>query len=59
MLYATAVERLSSVGRKLRERQVRLREFGDYTVLQRWLLAVRGVDITHTPLRMAEPALAK
>ena len=54
-----AVDRLSRVGRKLRERQLRLREFGDYTVLQRWLLAVRGVDITQAPLRMAEPALAK
>lgn len=58
-LYASASERLSAVGAQLRERHHRLREFGDYTFLQSWLLSVRGVDLQHTALRMAQPALVQ
>ncbi len=58
-LYASARERLSAAGARLRARPHRLREFGDYSFLQSWLLSVRGVDLQHTALRMAQPPLAK
>ena len=58
-LYASAVERLGDAEAELRARPRRLREFGDYCYLQSWLLSVRGVDLQHTTLRMAEPPLVK
>lgn len=58
-LYASASERLSAVGAQLRARPHRLREFGDYSFLQSWLLSVRGVDLQHAPLRMAQPPLVE
>lgn len=39
---------------QLQNRTVRLHEFGDYRVLQTWLLHVRGVGLTR-PLRYATP----
>ena len=58
-LYASANVRLSAVRAQLRARPHRLREFGDYSFLQRWLLSVRGVDLQHSTLRMTQPALVK
>ncbi len=40
------VERkLCEIGEKLRCRSQRLKEFGDYEILQGWLLSVRGVEL--------------
>ena len=57
MLYTAATERLARAETKMKERKQRLREFGDYQFLQEWLLAVRGVNLNQSELRMAEPPL--
>ena len=57
MLYAAAIERLAKAEARLKERKARLREFGDYNFLQKWLLAVRGVNLNQAELRMTEPHL--
>ena len=58
-LYESASERLRYAEAKLLSRASRLREFGDYCYLQKWLMSVRGVDIRQAQLRMAEPPLVK
>jgi len=55
-LYALAQQRYSTVKEHLRNRVVRLQEFGDYRFLQTWLLAVRGVGLKE-PLKLAIPPL--
>lgn len=54
LLLSIAEKRLENVIEQLQKRTVRLREFGDYRVLQTWLLHVRGVGLTR-PLRYATP----
>ncbi len=40
-----ADSKLAEIGEKLRSRKQRMREFGDYELLQNWLLSVRGVEL--------------
>jgi len=40
-----AETKLAEIGDKLRRRGKRMREFGDYNILQNWLLSVRGVEL--------------
>ena len=51
---SVAERRLESVQDQLLNWKIRLREFGDYRMLQTWLLHVRGVGLT-MPLRLATP----
>ena len=55
-LLALAQRRYSSVQEHLRNRRTRLQEYGDYRLLQTWLLAVRGVQLKE-PLKLAVPPL--
>ena len=55
-LYAEAEQRIAEVREKLMKRKKRYQEFGDYRILQTWLLSVRGISLKE-PLKMATPPL--
>ena len=55
-LYALAEQRLATVREQLRKRTIRFPEYGDYRILQTWLLAIRGVSLKE-PLKLAIPPL--
>ncbi len=56
MLISQAEERLQKVKDHLLLRKERYREFGDYRILQTWLLHVRGITLKE-PLKMVTPPL--
>ena len=51
---SNAEKRLENVYEQLNNRKFRLCEYGDYRLLQTWLLHVRRVSPTQ-PLRLASP----
>ena len=55
-LFSLAQERLQAVKGHLCCRTTRLPEYGDYRLLQTWLLAVRGVHLKE-PLKLVTPPL--
>ena len=52
-----AETKLAEIGEKLRGRKSRMRELGDYEILQSWLLRVRGVEL-RSELKMGCKPLA-
>ena len=55
-LYEEAHQKLLSVRKQLQSRTTRFTEYGDYRILQTWLLAVRGIGL-QDPLKMVTPPL--
>lgn len=55
-LIRLAEEKLQKVKDQLLERTQRYREYGDYRILQTWLLYVRGITLKE-PLKMTTPPL--
>ena len=55
-LYAKASDKLLSIRKQLQSRTARFPEYGDYRILQTWLLAVRGIGL-QDPLKMVTPPL--
>ena len=55
-LIQQAEDRLQRVRDQLLLREKRFREYGDYQILQTWLLHVRGITLKE-PLKMVTPPL--
>ena len=56
LLYSEAQRRLGLAREQLLGRVKRFQEYGDYRILQTWLLLVRGISLKE-PLKMVTPPI--